>query len=71
MAQLPAGGRVRGTAGEVDGAALVSAASDLISSPTPATEPVMPAKSAGTITVFWLGERASSENASMYFWATK
>ena len=41
------------------------------SSATPATVPVRPAKSAGTITVLALGDLASSPKASTYFWAMK
>ena len=45
--------------------------SDFTSSPIPATVPVMPAKSAGTMIIFELGLAASAPNASTYYCATK
>src|SRR6185312_1450683 len=78
MPQLPevgaavgGAGGLRGGCGDLGGGGDGPPCAPRTSSSTPAIEPPMPAKSAGTITVrCWL-ESASLPNASTYFCATK
>jgi len=60
-----------GRGGRGGAGAALSRRAALTSSVTPAIEPAIPAKSAGTMMVRCCGESASFPKASTYFWATK